>query len=83
MDYNSVKHKEIVVELSIEQVESIDKGLPIWLEVQGRDCVLLSAQVYDRIRAAIEEWDPSTMQRHMADMMAEDWSDPAMNVYDE
>jgi hypothetical protein len=53
------------------------------LVVEGRDCVLLRSESYDQLREAMADWDPSTMQRHMAKMMADDWNDPAMSVYDE
>jgi hypothetical protein len=69
--------------LTAEQLQALEKGEPISLVVEGRDCVLLSSQVYDHLREAIDDWDPSTMQRHMAEMMAEDWNDSAMGVYDE
>ncbi|MDH3717996.1 MAG: hypothetical protein OES79_07725 [Planctomycetota bacterium] len=71
------------MELSQEQLETLDKGQPVSLVVDGRSCVLLSNQTYARVRELIEDWDPSTMKRHMAELMADDWNDPAMNVYDD
>ena len=69
--------------LSVEQVQAIDNGEPVRVEIEGRECVLLSGDAYDHIRGLIEDWDLCTMQRHMARMMADDWNDPSMNVYDE
>ena len=37
----------------------------------------------DRMREAMDDWDPSTVQPHMARMMLDDWNDPGMSVYDE
>ena len=36
--------------------------------VEGRKCVLLNIRAYEQVRALIEDWDPSTMRRHMAEM---------------
>lgn len=71
------------MQLSVDQAEALDKGEPVWLSVDNRDCVLLSRQAYEQVRALIEDWDPSTMRHHMARMMIDDWGDPAMSVYDE
>jgi hypothetical protein len=38
---------------------------------------------YVQLCEAIDDWHRSTMQRQMAAMMADDWNDPAMSVYDE
>ena len=71
------------MDLTSEQIEALDKGEPVSLLVEGRKCVLLSDAVYEQVRELIEQWDPSTMQRHMAAVMADDWNDPAMSVYDD
>jgi hypothetical protein len=69
--------------LSPEQLMAIDKGQPVTLSVDGRNCVLLPGNVYDQLREAADEWHPALLQPTMARMMADDWSDPAMSVYDE
>jgi hypothetical protein len=71
------------MQLTAEQIQAIDKGEPVGLLVDGRQCVLLSSDAYDQFRSLVEDWEPSTMQRQMAEMMADDWNDPAMSVYDE
>ncbi|MBI2479598.1 MAG: hypothetical protein HYV60_13490 [Planctomycetia bacterium] len=69
--------------LTAEQILAIDKGDPVCIEVDGRQCVLLNSAAFDRMREQIDEWHPATMLRNMADLMADDWNDPAMRVYDE
>lgn len=71
------------MDLTTEQLHTLDDGKPVSLVIQGRDCVLLSCEAYQQVREIIEDWDPFTMQCHMADVMAEDWNDPAMGVYDD
>ena len=66
-----------------EQIQALDSGQPVPLSVEGRPCVLLPGAVYEQFLEAVQDWHPAAMRRHMADMMAEDWNDPRMNVYDE
>ncbi len=69
--------------LSPAQLQAIDSGQPVPLSIEGRPCVLLPEALYEQLRQALDDWHPATMRRHIADMMADDWSDPAMSVYDE
>ena len=71
------------MELTSTQLQALDAGQPVPIEVDGRQCVLLSNTKYDAACELIEDWHPSTMLRQLANMMAEDWTDPAMSVYDE
>jgi hypothetical protein len=71
------------MQLTIDQLQSLDHGQPVPLVVDGRTCVLLNDTVYKQVRDLLEDWHPTTMRRHMAAMMADDWNDPAMSVYDE
>ena len=66
-----------------EQLHAIDSGIPVPVNVEGRDCVLVPGPLYERLREAIEEWHPLSMERNLAQMMADDWRDPSMTVYDE
>ena len=68
------------MDLTSIQIESLDLGEAVPVVVDGRNCVLLSESTYQDL---LDEWHPSTMKRHLAEMMREDWSDPAMSVYDE
>jgi hypothetical protein len=71
------------MEFTSEQLQAIDKGQPVPLSVEGRPCVLVPGALYEQLREAVEDWHPATMSRHVAQMMADDWNDPAMGVYDE
>jgi hypothetical protein len=71
------------MDFTSQQLHAIDSGIPIPVNIEGRECVLVPERLYVRFREAIEDWHPASMERHMAQMMADDWSDPAMNVYDE
>lgn len=77
------RYKEQLMNLTAEQIKAIDEGEPVPVVVEGRQCVLLNSKLYDQIRETLVDWDPPTMRRHMADMMANDWNDPAMSVYDD
>ena len=71
------------MQLTSEQLLSLDRGQPVSLLIDGRHCVLLNSQVYEQVRELIDDWHPSTMRRQMAAMMADDWDDPAMSIYDD
>jgi hypothetical protein len=71
------------MDLTSSQLQALDNGEAIPLVVDGRQCVLLTDTSFEQVRALLDEWHPLKMQRQMADMMRDDWSDPAMSVYDE
>jgi hypothetical protein len=67
------------MDLSLSQLQALDKGEAVLVVVEGRNCVLMREATYEQL----DEWHPLRMQRHMADMMRDDWSDPAMSIYDD
>jgi hypothetical protein len=69
--------------ISQEQLEALDLGQPVPLSVAGRECILLPGSLYEQLRDAVEDWHPVTMRRRFATIMAEDWDDPAMSIYDD
>lgn len=71
------------MQFTAEQLQAIDSGQPVPLSVEGRQCVLLPGALYRQLRDAPDDWHPAMLRSQMAQMMAEDWSDPAMSVYDE
>ena len=71
------------MQVTSEQLEAIDRGQAVPLLIEGRDCVLLPGTLYEQLREAIDDWHPATMHKQIARMMADDWNDPAMGVYDE
>jgi hypothetical protein len=70
------------MQITDQQLQAIDAGQPVPLMVEGRPCVLLPGTL-DELRSALDDWAPRTTQRAMAQLMADDWNDPAMSVYDE
>ncbi len=46
--------------LTIEQQQAIDHGQAVWLLVEGRECVLLSRELYDHVKRVFDqtETDP-------------------------
>ena len=69
------------MQITSQQLQAIDNGEPVPLVVEGRPCILVPGTI-DQLRDALDDWDPRTMQRHMARLMADDWNDPAMSAYD-
>jgi hypothetical protein len=73
----------MAMEFTAQQLQAIDNGEPIQLSVEGRPCVLVPGSLYMQLRESLDDWHPQAMRRDMARMMAEDWNDPAMSIYDE
>ncbi len=71
------------MQFTADQLQAIDSGQPVPITVEGRSCMLVPGELFQQMREAIDDWHPATMRKQMADMMREDWSDPAMSVYDE
>jgi hypothetical protein len=71
------------MQITSEQLAAIDNGQPVPVSIEGRNCFLVPGSLYEQLREAIEDWHPATMRRNMARMMADDWPEPAMSVYDE
>jgi hypothetical protein len=67
------------MDLTLSQLQALDKGEAVPIVVDGRNCVLMREAAFEQL----DEWHPLSMQRHMAEMMREDWTDPAMSVCDE
>lgn len=65
--------------LSTQQRQDLAKGRPVPVVVDKTECVVVRKEVFERFA---DEFDPRTFYPHMAQMMAEDWDDPAMAVYD-
>ncbi|MBW3541146.1 MAG: hypothetical protein KY476_12830 [Planctomycetes bacterium] len=69
--------------LTAEQQAAIEQGQPVSVIVGTTPCVIVREDVYQGIEAMLDDWDPRLMRRHLASMMAEDWGDPAMEIYDQ
>lgn len=72
------------MQLTSEQLQRLDAGRTVTIVVDGRDCVVVPQRLYEaHERDLLNDWHPDTMQRQMADVMSDDWNDPAMSVYDD
>lgn len=72
------------MQLSVEQLETLDRGHPVAVQLDGRERVVLKRDVFEVQRTEMaSDWPPATMQRQMADMLSDDWTDPAMSIYDD
>jgi hypothetical protein len=71
------------MQITADQLLAIDNGQPVHVSIEGRDCVLMPGLLFEQLREAIDDWHPATMRHNLARMMADDWSDPALSVYDE
>ncbi len=69
--------------LTPEQIQLIDNGEPVNIVVDGRSCVLLPSSTYGQMQEQIDQWHPATMQQNMSQVMADDWNESAMSVYDD
>ncbi|MDA1013211.1 MAG: hypothetical protein O3A00_02025 [Planctomycetota bacterium] len=72
------------MQLNSEQLQLLDAGRTVAIVVDGRDCFVVPRRVYEtHERDLLDDWHPGTMQRQMAEVMSDDWNDPAMSVYDD
>lgn len=68
-----------------EEREAIEQAGSVAVTVDGIDCVVLRAEVYDRVRAVLTNSLDHDELRAMLARSAEnsDWLDPSMDIYDE
>lgn len=69
--------------LTSEQRHTLQQGEAVPMMVDETKCVLIRNDVYEQLKELLDDWDPRLLRRHLATMMAEDWNDPVMNVYDQ
>lgn len=68
-----------------EEREAIEQAGSVPVTVDGIDCVVLRAKVYDRVRAVLAKDLDRDELRAMLARSAEncDWLHPSMDIYDE
>ncbi|HJT36438.1 MAG TPA: hypothetical protein VJ783_30730 [Pirellulales bacterium] len=68
-----------------EELEAIEQAGSVAVTVDGIDCVVLRAEVYDRVRAVLTNSLDHDELRAMLARSAEnsEWLDPSMDIYDE
>ncbi|HET6880894.1 MAG TPA: hypothetical protein VFI31_12105 [Pirellulales bacterium] len=68
-----------------EQREAVERAGSVALNIDGIDCVVLRADVYDQVRAVLSDDLSHDDLRTMLARSAEnsDWLDPSMDIYDD
>ena len=66
-----------------EQMQAVESGEAVQITLEGTECVVIKKEVYESVRDLIDDAHPRAMKKHLSQLMEEDWSDPAMNVYDQ
>ena len=74
--------------LTSEQQRAIDNGKAVEVTVDGRQCVLLNREMYDRVKQVIEYDDsPPTKEEQLAALRhagkLAGWDDPELDVYND
>jgi hypothetical protein len=67
--------------LSSEQVQLLEQGDAVPVVVNGRECVVVAREVYDRVRAMLD-FDPAQAYPAIDEAWREGWDDPKMADYD-
>jgi hypothetical protein len=69
------------MELTNQQMKSLDEGQPIPVVLEGRDCVIVPREVFDRVSLLLD-FDPSQAYPAIDEAWREGWDDPKMADYD-
>jgi hypothetical protein len=73
--------------LSIEQFRTLEKGEPVRVTESGLECVILRADVYDRIKTVLDCESPLSPDERTQLLIEAGkragWDDPEMDVYNE
>lgn len=69
--------------LTDEQLQQLDNGQSVAItdSIGQKSYVVLRKDMYDEIQQMVDDLDPRIMKRHLARMMADDWTAPEMDVY--
>lgn len=59
--------------LTTEQLQAIEKGDPVHIEIHGKLCVILQEQVYDRVKNILEYDDSEMDPREAYPAMLKAW----------
>jgi hypothetical protein len=69
------------MDLTNEQIQSLDQGAAVAVRVNGRECVVVTREVYDRVRSLLD-FDPAQAYPAIDEAWREGWDDPKMADYD-
>jgi len=73
------------VDLTAEQWSALERGQEVRVtnSTSSLECVVIRADVYDRVKALLPDFDPKETYPAVDEVVREDWSDPIMAEYDD
>ena len=76
---------EETVTLSAEHQKALQQGdsIPAVETVTQTRCVVVRADVFDRLKKLLPDFDPRDAYPAVDEVMREDWDDPRMAEYDD
>lgn len=71
--------------LTAEQKQALEHGQTVSMMVDQMPCVLVRADVYQRIAALLDvgEYEPSQGYEAFRQAAGDEWDDPALDVYEQ
>lgn len=71
--------------LNAEHQKALEQGesVPVIEKATQTRCVVVRADVFDRIKKLLPDFDPREVYPALDEVMMEDWSDPKMADYDD
>ena len=72
------------MDLTNEARQAIERGQAVPVSIGRTPCVIVRADVYQRISALLElgEFDPSVGYQEFREAAGDEWDDPALDVYE-
>jgi len=75
------------MQLSIDQRQALEQGQPVRVNESGLDCVVLLANVYDRLKNLMYDDSPLTSEEKTRLLIEAGkragWDDPEMDIYND
>jgi hypothetical protein len=80
-----INYEVFLMILTHEQRKAVEAGHNIPLTVDGIDCVIVRADIFEKVRAVLPDGLSHDELDALLAISAEgsDWMDPAMDIYDE
>jgi hypothetical protein len=71
--------------LNVEHQKALQQGesVPVIEKATQTQCVVVRADVFDRIKKLLPDFDPREAYPALDEVMKEDWDDPKMAEYDD
>jgi hypothetical protein len=76
---------EETVTLNAEHQKALQQGqsVPVVETTTQTRCVVVRADIFDRLKKLLPDFDPREAYPALDEVMREDWSDPRMAEYDD